>query len=151
MPSLIHKRPDAQDKQLEVTEKALIIGRVPESDIMVKDSFVSRVHCGIGYSADSFTLKDLGSTNGTYRNGARVFQCNLSSGDKIQVGNTTLVFEAKQGSEAAQLQQLPQMTAPAAAATGPARLSRPSEKQLTIPVKTPTDPDKPAGPQLRAS
>ncbi len=138
MPSLTHKSPNTQDKTLEVTEKSLIIGRVPESDIMVKDSFVSRVHCGIGYNDSKFTLKDLGSTNGTYRNGARVFQCNLISGDKIQVGNTTLVFVAQEGAETAELQQVPQMTA--AAPSAPAQMQRQSEKQLTIPVKRPSNP-----------
>ncbi len=143
MPSLTHKCPGLQDKTLEVTEKSLIIGRVPESDIMVKDSFVSRVHCGIGYSQTNFTLKDLGSTNGTYRNGARVFQCSLASGDKIQVGNTTLVFVTEQGSELAELQEVPRITAPAPSA--PASTPRPSEKQLTIPVTRPGQNDSPGG------
>ena len=89
MPSLIHKRPDGTDKTLEFSNKPLIVGRLPESEISVRDAFISRVHCGISFASNQFTLKDLGSTNGTYRNGARVFECSLSTGDKIQVGNTT--------------------------------------------------------------
>lgn len=93
MPQLIHKRPDNTEKSVSLSEKPLVIGRLPESDIQVRDSFISRVHCGISWANNQFTLKDLGSTNGTYRNGARVFECPLASGDKIQVGNTTLIFE----------------------------------------------------------
>src|SRR5947209_2984271 len=113
MPSLIHKRPDGQDRTLEFGSKPLIIGRLNESEIPVRDSFISRVHCGISHVNGQFVLKDLGSTNGTYRNGARVFECNLASGDKVQVGNTTLVIEIDPASGNAILRQVPQMVAPA--------------------------------------
>ena len=92
-PSLIHKKPDGTEKPLELGPKPIVIGRLPESDVSVRDSFISRVHCGILLANNQYTLKDLGSTNGTYRNGARVYECTLASGDKIQVGNTTLLFE----------------------------------------------------------
>jgi pSer/pThr/pTyr-binding forkhead associated (FHA) protein len=120
MPSLIHKRPDGSEKVLEAGTKPLIVGRVPESDIPVRDSFVSRVHCGISYANQQFTLKDLGSTNGTYRNGARVFECTLASADKIQVGNTTLIFEIDPATTNGTLRQVPQMVAPPATVAAPA-------------------------------
>ena len=126
MPALIHKRPDGTERKLEIGSKPLIIGRLPESEIQVRDAFISRVHAGIGYANATFTLKDLGSTNGTYRNGARVFECNLATGDKIQVGNATLIFEIE-GTGDAILRQIPQMS------TAP----RPLEKQMTVPVKSP--------------
>jgi pSer/pThr/pTyr-binding forkhead associated (FHA) protein len=112
MPQLIHKRPDNTEKSVALSEKPLVIGRLSESDIQVRDSFISRVHCGISWTNAQFTLKDLGSTNGTYRNGARVFECPLASGDKIQVGNTTLVFEISAADGNGVLRQVPQMTAP---------------------------------------
>ncbi len=65
MPLLTHKRSDGPQRQLEFTSKMLIVGRVAESDIVVHDAFVSRVHCGIGHAEKQFSLKDLGSTNGT--------------------------------------------------------------------------------------
>src|SRR2546425_2245646 len=85
MPALVHKRPDGTEKRIEIGSKPAIIGRLPESEIQVREAFISRVHAGIGHAGGSFTLKDLGSTNGTYRNGARVFECNLANGDKVQV------------------------------------------------------------------
>jgi pSer/pThr/pTyr-binding forkhead associated (FHA) protein len=144
MPSLIHKRPDGSDRVLEIGNKPLIIGRLPESDIMVRDSFVSRVHCGIGFSGDRYTIKDLGSTNGTYRNGGRVFESFLSPGDKIQVGNTTLIFEIDPASGGGLLRQVPQMVAPPRTVASPA-IPRPDAKQITAPVAGEAKPLKPPG------
>src|SRR5579862_4572668 len=132
MPLLIHKRPDGTDKSLEFSTKPLIVGRLPESEISVRDAFISRVHCGISFANNQFTLKDLGSTNGTYRNGARVFECSLGTGDKIQVGNTTLVFEIDAKNGNALLRQVPQMVAPPMTVGG-STPPRPDLKQVTAP------------------
>jgi pSer/pThr/pTyr-binding forkhead associated (FHA) protein len=139
MPLLIHKKPDNAETKLEFSGKPLVIGRVNESDITVKDSFVSRVHCGVSYANNQFTLKDLGSTNGTYRNGARVFECVLHTGDKIQVGNTTLVFEVDQASGNGVLREVPQM-APPSRMTITQSLPQPSLSA----VPPPPTPKKPA-------
>lgn len=155
MPTLTHKRPDAPDKTLTFGDKPLVIGRLLDSDIPVRDSFISRVHCGISHVTNQFTLKDLGSTNGTYRNGARVFECRLASGDKIQVGNTTLIFEVDNASGNAVLQQpTPQAVTPkitlmppvSRPATGPVATARPAG--LSAP-KPPTAPVPPPTPGLR--
>lgn len=138
MPVLLHKRPDGTERRVEIGSKPAIIGRLPESEIQVRDGFISRVHAGIGHANGSFTLKDLGSTNGTYRNGARVFECNLANGDKVQVGNATLVFELDASGKEAVLRQIPQMT------TAPRPLGVPGaasgEKILTVPVKPNVQP-----------
>jgi pSer/pThr/pTyr-binding forkhead associated (FHA) protein len=99
----------------------LVIGRLPESDIPVKDAFISRVHCGISYYNQQFHLKDLSSSNGTYRNGARVFECVLASNDRIQVGNTTLLFEVDDDGRVVLRQSVSSGSVPHAAfsATGP--------------------------------
>ena len=142
MPLLIHKRPDGTEKSLEFAAKPLIVGRLAESEISVRDNFVSRVHCGISYANSQFTLKDLGSTNGTYRNGARVFECSLGTGDKIQVGNTTLVFEIDPKGNAL-LRQVPQMVAPPMGVGG-ASPPRPDLRQVTAPVPPPSTKPAPS-------
>ncbi len=146
MPLLIHKRPDGTEKTLEFSNKPLIVGRLPESEISVRDSFISRVHCGFSFANNQFSLKDLGSTNGTYRNGARVFECALSSGDKIQVGNTTLVFEIDSKNHNALLRQIPQMVAPPLSVGGSSP-PRPDLKQVTAPVNPPGV--QPASPSIK--
>lgn len=141
MPLLIHKKPDNSENKLEFSGKPLVIGRVSESDITVKDSFVSRVHCGISHANNQFTLKDLGSTNGTYRNGARVFECVLHTGDKIQVGNTTLVFEIDQASANAVLREVPQIAPPSRMSI---TQNLPQPSAAIPPAPPPPSPKKPA-------
>jgi pSer/pThr/pTyr-binding forkhead associated (FHA) protein len=118
MAALVHRRPDGSTRTLEFAAatngvaKPLIMGRLSASDIPVHDAFVSRVHCGVSFVNEQFVLKDLGSANGTYRNGARVYEAPLEPGDKIQIGNTTLVFELETGTGNAILRQIPHMVAP---------------------------------------
>jgi pSer/pThr/pTyr-binding forkhead associated (FHA) protein len=133
MPSLTHKLADGTDKVLEVGSKPLIIGRLAESEIQVRDTFISRVHAGIAHSGQHFTLKDFGSTNGTYRNGARIFECPLASGDRIQVGNATLIFEVDAVSGNATLRHAPPMVTPARAVSS-APPPPPAAKQVTMPI-----------------
>lgn len=136
MPLLIHKQPDGTDCSLEIGAKPLIIGRLVESEIQIRDAFISRVHAGIGYANQQFTLKDFGSANGTYRNGARVFECPLASGDRIQVGNTTLIFEVDAVAGNGILRHAPAMVQPSrVAAAPPAVIAPSSDKQMTIPVR----------------
>jgi pSer/pThr/pTyr-binding forkhead associated (FHA) protein len=141
MPLLIHKKPDSSEHKLEFSGKPLVIGRVAESDITVKDSFVSRVHCGVSYANNQFTLKDLGSTNGTYRNGARVFECVLHTGDKIQVGNTTLIFEVDQAGGDGVLREVPQMASQARMSITQ-NLPQPPSANPVPPVPPPPTPKK---------
>jgi pSer/pThr/pTyr-binding forkhead associated (FHA) protein len=140
MPSLIHRQPDGTEQVLAISAKPLIIGRLVESEIQIRDAFISRVHAGIGYVNNQFTLKDFGSANGTYRNGARVFECPLTSGDRIQVGNTTLVFEIDTVAGNGILRHAPTMVQPGRSATtqlpstpGTPVLPR-GDKHMTIPV-----------------
>jgi serine phosphatase RsbU (regulator of sigma subunit)/pSer/pThr/pTyr-binding forkhead associated (FHA) protein len=71
----------------------LIIGRSSECNIPVKDRYLSRRHAEIIPDTGKWILKDLGSANGTYLNGARVDSDRpLRSGDRIRVGDTEIVF-----------------------------------------------------------
>ena len=147
MPTLIYKRADGTQKTCEIGGKPLLIGRLPESEIQVREAFISRVHASITCVNSTFVLKDLGSTNGTYRNGARVYECDLASGDKIQVGNAALVFELDPRSGTAVLQQVvAPVTAPRPAAAPAAPVSsplvefRPNDLKMTVAVPLPPLP-----------
>ncbi|MFH1262390.1 MAG: GGDEF domain-containing protein [Pseudomonadota bacterium] len=69
----------------------LIIGRGDQSDIFIDDEDVSRSHAKIEVLADAIVLKDLGSTNGTLVNGRKIAERKLEDGDRIQVGNLTVL------------------------------------------------------------
>ena len=112
MAALIHKRADGTQKLCELSDRPLVIGRLPESDIHVRDTFISRSHASLVYLNKTFIIKDLSSANGTYKNGERVYECHLATGDKIQLGNAVLVFEIDSATGNALLLQV---AAPAAA------------------------------------
>ena len=83
--------PDGQ--RLTVGAEPVVIGRLPECDIVLTDPNVSRRHAEIRRLGDRSWSADLGSTNGTRVNGVPVREQRLASGDEITVGSTTLVFE----------------------------------------------------------
>jgi two-component system cell cycle response regulator len=68
-----------------------IIGRSPTAQIRLSDEGVSREHAAIVLVGDKVVLDDLGSTNGTFCNGVRVASRELSDGDKIMIGSTTIL------------------------------------------------------------
>ncbi len=73
------------------------IGRASDCSIPIKDRYLSRKHAEILSTDGHWVLKDLGSANGTYLNGARVErQLRLHAGDRIRLGDTEIVFETSE-------------------------------------------------------
>ena len=70
------------------------VGRHPEADIFLDDVTVSRRHSEFIRRGTSFEVKDLGSLNGTYFDGARIDTAALSDGSVVQVGKFRLTFYA---------------------------------------------------------
>jgi len=69
-------------------------GRHPDSDIFLDDVTVSRRHAEFHRGGTAFTVRDVGSLNGTYVNRERVESATLSNGDEVQIGKFRLVFIA---------------------------------------------------------
>jgi phosphoserine phosphatase RsbU/P len=75
-------------------DSPISIGRSSDCSIPIKDRYLSRRHAEIVHVDGSWLLKDLGSVNGTYLNGARVERDTpLQPGDRIRLGDTEIVFE----------------------------------------------------------
>jgi EmrB/QacA subfamily drug resistance transporter len=69
------------------------IGREPECDLQLLDSEVSRRHAKVTVREGLAVIDDLHSTNGTFVNGERILeQRTLSAGDRIQIGEATIVL-----------------------------------------------------------
>ncbi len=87
---------EGPDRGAKITlNKNLIkIGKRETNDLALKDKAVSRNHLEVEYMSDSFLLRDLGSTNGSFLNGSKVKEAYLSPGDLIKIGNTNLEFVA---------------------------------------------------------
>lgn len=71
------------------------IGRTPTADVFLKSAQVSRRHADVFALEGDFFIADLGSTNITAVNGARLTNTPhlLKNGDQIRVGDVQLVFE----------------------------------------------------------
>lgn len=71
-----------------------VLGRSREADIQVDDPNVSRRHAELRPSGASWTVRDLGSTNGVKVNGRRIQGAqSLRAGDTITLGTSDVVFE----------------------------------------------------------
>lgn len=79
------------------------LGRKPDNDIVIADESASRLHAEIELdaAAGSPTLRDLGSTNGTYLNRERLEgPLPLNSDDQIRIGQYTLTVGRRERKEA---------------------------------------------------
>jgi pSer/pThr/pTyr-binding forkhead associated (FHA) protein len=67
------------------------VGRAPECEIRLDDTYVSQQHARIFGKTDRWYVEDLGSTNGTYVNDQKLAAPALvQPGDRIRVGTTVL-------------------------------------------------------------
>jgi pSer/pThr/pTyr-binding forkhead associated (FHA) protein len=70
------------------------VGRHPDADIFLDDVTVSRRHSEFLRSGTGFSIKDLGSLNGTYLGSNRIDVAPLVDGNEVQVGKFRLTFYA---------------------------------------------------------
>jgi pSer/pThr/pTyr-binding forkhead associated (FHA) protein len=131
---------------MELGSGSLLIGRLPECDVLLQDNLVSRMHARLSVQGDSVLVEDLHSTNGVYVNGLRVGHSTvLREGDRILIGTTEFsLFETRDSS----LQRLrvarpmhllsedrPTPPAPSASATGV------KAAPVATPMRVPRGPD----------
>ncbi len=110
------------------------LGRHPSNTIQLLDKIVSKEHCILERRANGFTLRDLGSLNGTYINGERVVgEQDLKHGDDIALGATRARYDDGSGRPL----PLPPASAPASASASaygpPAQAPPPSGWQPAPP------------------
>lgn len=70
------------------------VGRHPNADIFLDDVTVSRRHAEFERKDGGFIVRDLGSLNGTYREGRTIDVVQLADGDEVQIGKFKLTFFA---------------------------------------------------------
>jgi len=78
------------DQSFEVPPgRTLVVGRGVASDIAIYDPTISRRHAELVVSDDGVDVTDLGSSNGTCINGARVESGHLKANDSVTFGKVT--------------------------------------------------------------
>ena len=89
---LVKRGPNAGSTFL-MQEDEVSVGRNPDSGVFLDDITVSRAHAVFERRAeDGWSVRDVGSLNGTYVNGEQVDRTKLASGDEVQVGKFKLTF-----------------------------------------------------------
>ena len=74
-------------------ENWVMIGRAPNSDIILDDQFVSQTHARVVPRGQMHFVEDLGSTNGTFVNGREVVEAQLLLDTEIRIGETVFRYE----------------------------------------------------------
>ena len=73
------------------------IGRDSSNQLWVADPALSRRHCLLLQNEGEFSIRDLGSRNGTLVNGVPVEQQQVRHGDQIFIGDSVLIFLIEEG------------------------------------------------------
>ena len=77
---------------IDLTEGTLILGRSGSCSIRLSDPVLSRQHCAITRDGNRVTCSDLGSSNGTYHQGALIERFDLEHGSVIEMGDSALML-----------------------------------------------------------
>jgi diguanylate cyclase (GGDEF)-like protein len=83
---------------LPLEEGETVLGRAPDTHLQVHDESLSRAHAAFVLSKGVLSVRDLGSTNGTYVDGNRVTgEYPLKGNERIWLGSGTLVRLQRMG------------------------------------------------------
>ncbi len=115
------------DQSIELQPgRALVVGRAVTSDVPIYDPTISRRHAEVSLSDRGVKVKDLGSSNGTFLNGARVTEAEASSNDIVTFGKVAFkVIEVT-------APQRPQVVAPPADFASPKPAGATIVRQLPV-------------------
>lgn len=111
---LIIFKPGGGQKEVELKGGRYVIGRQSGATLQIPLPSVSREHCELLVRDDALHVRDMGSSNGTFRNDDRVTEATLEAGDYLRVGELSI---------GVQINGEPAQIAPPASAAGSAESS----------------------------
>jgi pSer/pThr/pTyr-binding forkhead associated (FHA) protein len=104
---------ESAGKLFPLNKAELILGRSPSADIRINEKAVSHNHARLSMDNGSCTLRDLGSTNGTFVNNELIAgPVRLRGGDAVGVGSTTFTYLAGADTSSDQTIQLRNQSQP---------------------------------------
>lgn len=95
MPKLIINPDSSVAWEIQLKSGPNLVGRSQANDIPIEHDSVADLHCQITISGPVATVKDLGSTTGTFLGGQPVTEARLESGTSIQLGEIVLRYEVE--------------------------------------------------------
>lgn len=90
---LVVLRGRRQGRDFRIEKDNSVLGRNGSCDYVIEDDTVSSEHCRIRIEDSKFVINDLGSGNGTYLNGERIYHADLQDGDVLKVGESLVLFK----------------------------------------------------------
>jgi hypothetical protein len=90
MPRLLVNPGSPHQWEIPLKPGANTLGRSPACDAHVEHDSVSSTHCQIIVNGESVSVKDLGSTNGTFLNRAPIQEAVLAPGQRLQLGGVEM-------------------------------------------------------------
>ncbi len=84
--SLVVIDPNGHRTRAPLDPLPFVIGRAPESNLIIRDSRASRAHARIEVEEGAYVLVDCGSRHGTFVNGQRVERHTLQNSDRVEFG-----------------------------------------------------------------
>jgi hypothetical protein len=87
-------REDGGERTVTLGSPTVTIGRLADCDVVLTDKGASRKHAQLRLRDRTWTITDLGSTNGTRLNGQTIQSRDLTHGDRITIGSTVIEFRS---------------------------------------------------------
>lgn len=80
-------------------DETAIIGRHPRSTICLHDPLISKKHAMIHKIGGQYLFEDMGSSNGSFLDGVRIYKHKMQNGDVLTLGKVTMTFYAESEEE----------------------------------------------------
>jgi len=84
---------DGAGRRMGLDATPVTVGAHAHNEVVLEDRFVSGFHCRLHQRDGRVWVKDLGSTNGTIVDGARIAEAEVSAGSTLRVGSQVLRIE----------------------------------------------------------
>lgn len=84
---------EGRDRVFTVSDRPVVIGRAPESDLLLAHESISRQHARIAHEDEGWVLRDLDSKNGSRVNTFHVTEQVLRNGDRLDLGTIRMYVE----------------------------------------------------------
>lgn len=97
-------------RRADIGDAPVLVGRSSEADLVIAHQSVSRSHCRIWRTNDAYRIVDLGATNTTRLNDAKLHgERDLVDGDQVTVGESILKFISQDSVEASYHEEIYQL------------------------------------------
>lgn len=93
MARLVIQTPGFTDPVIELCLGVNSFGRNPSCDFEINHPTISSKHCEVELGLEQITIRDCGSTNGTFLNGNQITEAVLQANQKLRLGDVEFLVE----------------------------------------------------------